>query len=109
MSWLLREGEVLAALDGRRRLGGPIEGARLCPAPVLLHTLGCAVAVDLAWCGPARTETGEDCLQVRRIATVGPRRVARPHVGRGAVIAAEMGAFERWHLQVGDRLEIRDT
>jgi hypothetical protein len=108
VSWLLRDGDVLAALDGRRGLCGPIEGARVVRAPLMPHTLRSGLAVDLAWCGVKVTDGGEACFEVRRIATLAPRRVGRP-LSKGVVIAAEAGAFERWHLQVGDRLEIRDT
>jgi uncharacterized membrane protein (UPF0127 family) len=33
--------------------------------------------------------------------------MTRPRRGCRAVIEAEAGAFERWRLQVGDRLEVK--
>ncbi len=110
MSWLLREGEVLAAIDPPAK-GWPdsIKGALVKRSPVLVHTLVSSQALDLAWCDEARTDGGEPCLLVRRIVCLGRRRVGRPKLAGGAVVAAERGAFERWNLQVGDRLEIREV
>lgn len=110
MSWLLRDGDVLAAIDADGRgWTGTIQGAVVRRGPVLAHTLTCATARDLAWCVPARTESGEPCLEVRRIASLRPRRLGMPQIRRGVLVVAEEGAFERWNLHVGDRLEIRDT
>jgi hypothetical protein len=109
MAWLLRDGDVLAALDdGREGWPASIQGAMVKRGPVLVHTLTTSAGRDLAWCRDSRTDTGEVCLQVRRIACLAPRRLARPLLKAGAVVVAEPGAFERWNLQVGDRLEIRD-
>lgn len=110
MSWLLREGDVLAAIDPLPR-GWPesIQGALVRRGPVLVHTLRSGHGLDLAWCTEVRLDGGATCLEVSRIACVGPRRLARPHLAKGAVVAAEQGAFDRWHLRVGDRLEIREV
>lgn len=110
MSWLLRKGEVLAAIDPPAK-GWPdsINGALVKRGPVMVHTLVTSHPVDLAWCTDARTDAGEPCLLVRRIVCLPPRRVGRPQLGRGAVLVAERGAFERWNLHVGDRLEIREV
>ena len=110
MSWLLREGDVLAAIQPCAR-GWPdaIQGAAVRRGPILVHTLRGGAGLDLAWCLEVTTDGGETRLEVRRIASVGPRRMARPHLAKGAVVAAQRGAFDRWHLQVGDRLEIREV
>jgi uncharacterized membrane protein (UPF0127 family) len=34
--------------------------------------------------------------------------MTRPCLRGGCVIEAESGAFDRWNLRVGDRLEIRE-
>jgi uncharacterized membrane protein (UPF0127 family) len=34
--------------------------------------------------------------------------MTRPCLRGGIVIEAEAGAFERWNLRVGDRLEVRE-
>ncbi len=108
MSWLIRDGDVLAALeDPRKGWHRTLEGALLLPRPVVVHTLMEAVALDVAWCGPADLGADEPGLQVRRIAALAPRRLARPHLGPGALLVAPGGAFERWRLHVGDRLEVR--
>lgn len=109
MSWLLRKGDVLAAIDPPAR-GWPesIRGAAVRRGPVLVHTLS-GHGLDLAWCTEVRAEGGEPCLEVSRIASLGPWRVARPRLAKGAVVAAERGAFDRWQLRVGDQLEIREA
>lgn len=108
MSWLLRDGDVLAALE-RRRPGWPksLTGAMVLRGPALVQTIAHATSLDLAWCGDVAADGGTPCLEVRRIACLGPRRMALPHLARGALVVAGRGAFERWRLQVGDRLEIR--
>lgn len=110
MSWLLREGDVLAAIDPPAR-GWPeaIKGAVIRRGPLLVHTLRCDSGLDLAWCVDVKDDQGGSRLEVRRIASVGPRRLARPQMAKGALIAAERGAFDRWRLQVGDHLEIREV
>jgi hypothetical protein len=112
MSWLLRDGDVLAALEDRRP-GWPasLRGAIVMRAPALVQTVTSPAPLDLAWCGEMAVEVegGDRCLEVRRLARLAPRRVAIPRLARGAVVAAGEGAFERWHLQVGDRLEIREV
>jgi hypothetical protein len=112
MSWLLREDEVLAVIEeqakGRLR---PVDGALLLRGRALVHTLTTAEAVDVAWCVPvdAGDGSGKRCLEVRRTATLGPRRVARPRPRTASLVVAGEGAFERWRLHVGDRLEIREA
>ncbi len=71
------------------------------------HVWSTPSALDVAWCGPATVGKGEPGLQVRRIAALPPRRLARPHLGAGAVLVAPGGTFERWRLHVGDCLEVR--
>ena len=115
--WLLRDGDVLAAIDARRpRWPAQLHGAMVLRGPALVQTVTSAVALDMAWCcdvegpdveGPDVENREARCLEVRRISTLEPRRVARPHLLGGAVVVAGRGAFERWRLQVGDRLEIR--
>jgi hypothetical protein len=108
--WLLREGDVLAALEARRSgWTRTIQGVVIVNSPALVHTLGCERGLDVAWCSPVTTEAGGPGFEVRRIAGLAPRRLARPQLTSGAIVAAGPGAFERWRLQVGDRLEVRDS
>jgi hypothetical protein len=103
VAWLTRESEVLTALDLKAHWGRePIDCALLVAGPRLVHSLGGRQAVDVAWCRPASGER----LEVRRISVLAPWRVARPCGPRLAVLVAPCGAFERWHLRVGDVLEI---
>ncbi len=108
MAWLIRDGDVLAALDARR-FGWPsaLQGAVILRGPTLVQTLTRPVSLDVAWCSPAESDDGQERLVVRRIGCLAPRRMARPHLGSRLVVVASQGAFERWHLRVGDRLEIR--
>jgi hypothetical protein len=75
----------------------------------MVHTLRCVNGMDLAWCLEVRTDRGDTRLEVRRIGSLGPRRLGRPQLRKGALVAADRGAFDRWHLQVGDLLEIREV
>ena len=110
MSWLLRDGEVVAALeiaDSRkaRRKGllgrDGLDGALLLqPARSGVHSFGMRFPLDVALC--------DGDLVVRRVLCLQPWRMTRPSPGTPCVIEAEAGAFERWHLQVGDHLEIKE-
>lgn len=106
--WLLRDGEVLAALEvaegfrarSRGLLGRDgIAGAILLRPARSVHSLGMTFALDVAFC--------DKDLTVRRTARLRPGRVTRPSLRSGCVIEAESGAFERWGLRPGDRLEVR--
>jgi hypothetical protein len=110
MSWLLRDDDVLAALEDRRRgWAADLHGALLFRGPALVHTMATAASLDLAWCDEIPGNGADPCFEVRRISCLPPHRVARPRLGRGAVVVARRGAFERWKLEIGDRLEIRQV
>jgi hypothetical protein len=106
VAWLVRDGDVLAAvqvIDLRRgryralkRLTG-LEGALLLRHRPLV--LAVRSPVDVAFCDRE--------LQVRAIACLSGYRVARPRLGSGSVVVARGGAFERWRLAVGDRVEVK--
>ena len=110
MAWLLREGEVLAALElaGSRRarrkglLGRDgIDGALVLPSARMgVHSLGMRFALDVAFC--------DRQMVVRRIVCLPPWRMTRPSFRAPCVIEAEAGSFERWKLQVGDSLELKE-
>jgi hypothetical protein len=107
MSWLLRDGDVLATVEDRRRgWQASLQGALVLRGPALVHTLtpSQARALDVARCVP---DGGDRTLRVRRISVVARRRVSVPHLGSGGLVVAPAGTFERWRLQVGDRLEVR--
>jgi hypothetical protein len=108
MAWLLREDEVLAALEDRRPgWQASLESAIVLRGPVLVQTLTPSGArpLDVAWCAPV-VEAGRSVLRVRRIKLVGRHRILPPRLGSGDLIVAPAGTFERWRLQVGDYLEV---
>jgi len=107
--WLLREGEVLAALEvadtHRSRLVGLLgrdgyEGALLLRPGRSVHTVGMRFPIDVAFC--------DDKMRVVDIVSPMRRhRFGRPRWAARMVIEAEAGAFERWQLRVGDQLEVK--
>jgi hypothetical protein len=108
MAWLLREGQVLASLEvadsflerGRGLLGrSAFEGAMLLNHTRGVHSIGLRFAVDVAFLD--RDLVVLDMVTLRRFSVALPRMKTR------SVLEAEAGAFERWALKVGDRLEIQ--
>ena len=78
-----------------------IDGALLLPSARLgVHSIGMRFPLDVAFC--------DRDMVVRRVACLQPLRMTRPSFGAPCVVEAQAGAFERWHLRVGDRLEIKE-
>ncbi len=114
MTWLLRGDDVLASVEVADGTAGPsaalrsrstglpgsptYEGAMVLPGTRAVHTFGMRFPLDVAFC--------DQDLVVVDTATLRPRRVCLPRRRGRTVIEAEAGAFERWGLQVGDRLEL---
>jgi uncharacterized protein len=105
----MRDGEVLAALEvtesREERMVGllnrdGIEGAILIRPARSVHSVGMAFHLDVAFC------TSD--LRVVRTICLKPGRMTRPSLKGRCVIEAESGAFDRWKLRPGDRLEIRE-
>jgi uncharacterized membrane protein (UPF0127 family) len=108
VTWLLRDGDVLAAAEVVDDWGGRAkgllgrdgyEGAMVLPHTRSVHTVGMRFAIDVAFC--------DRDLLVLDVARVAPLRLALPRRRCRTVIEAEAGAFERWGLRTGDRLELR--
>jgi uncharacterized membrane protein (UPF0127 family) len=108
MTWLLRQGDVLAAAEvaetfaerSRGLLGKTsFEGAMILPRTRSVHTFGMRFAVDVALCDKDMVVVG--------VTTLRPWRMSLPRRGGRSVIEAQAGAFERWGLRVGDQLELR--
>ncbi len=107
--WLVRDGEVLAAAEvarTRRERGCGLLGRDTYAGALVfrpcrqVHTIGMRFAIDVAFCASDGV--------VLRTRSMKPRRVS-PIVWRsGFVIEAESGAFERWGLRVGDRVEVKE-
>ncbi len=107
-AWLVLGDTVLASLeiartrrDRSRGLLGreSISGAMLLQPARSVHTFGMRFPIDVA-------HLSKD-LEVLAITTMVPGRLGLPRPWAHAVIEAEAGAFERWSVAVGDRLEIR--
>jgi uncharacterized protein len=108
MAWLVRDGEVLAAVEmaetARARRRGLLHRDGFDGALVLrpchnVHTAGMKFSIDVAFCDVEGT--------VLRTTTLAPWRIS-PIVRRSAfAIEAEAGAFDRWRLARGDRVELR--
>jgi uncharacterized membrane protein (UPF0127 family) len=108
-AWLLRDDDVLAAVEVasgfRERTKGllgrdGIEGAILLRKVKSVHTFGMRFAIDVAFC--------DRDMVVLRTVEVRPNRITRVTWRAACAIEAEAGAFERWKLRPGDRLEVRE-
>jgi uncharacterized protein len=108
MTWLLRQGDVLAAAEvaetfGQRSRGllgkTSFEGAMVLPRTRSVHTFGMRFPVDVAVCDKDMVVVG--------VTTLRPWRMSLPRRGGRSMIEAQAGAFERWGLRVGDHLELR--
>jgi uncharacterized membrane protein (UPF0127 family) len=108
MSWLLRDGDVLASLEEARGASGRargllgrdgFEGALLLRPARSVHTIGMRFPIDVAYL--------DGDLRVVAMTRMRPWRIGLPRVHARCVVEAEAGAFERWKLTVGDELEIR--
>jgi hypothetical protein len=108
MPWLCRGDEVLAPAEvadtrrARRRglLGSdPTDGALVLTPARAVHTIGMRFDLDVAYLD--REGVVVDCHRMRR------HRVGLPRWRARSVVEARSGAFARWALHPGDRLEVR--
>jgi uncharacterized membrane protein (UPF0127 family) len=108
MPWLVADGRVLASVeiagDHRARAKGllgrdDVDGALLLRPARSVHTFGMRFPIDVAFC--------DADLRVLEVVSLRPRRVTRPRWRAGAVVEAELGAFDRWGVHVGDQLEVK--
>ncbi len=109
MAWLMRDEQVLAAIDiaesfrerSRGLLGRDgVEGALLLRPARQVHSFGMRFPIDVAFC--------DRDLRVLDVVSMGRHRMGRPRMRARCVIEAEAGAFERWKLRPGDQLEVRE-
>ena len=107
MGWLVTDDKVLASLEiaetFRARTRGLLgadgsEGALLLRPARSVHTFGMRFPIDVAYC--------DGDLVVVRTRRMVPNRLGRPCLKARAVLEAEAGAFERWGLVPGMRLEV---
>jgi uncharacterized membrane protein (UPF0127 family) len=108
MSWLVRDGDVLAAAEiaatARARRRGLLgrdgyEGAFVLRPCRNVHTARMRFPIDVAFCD-------SEGVVLRTVSLV-PWRVSLIVRRAAFVIEAEAGAFERWRLREGDRVELR--
>jgi uncharacterized membrane protein (UPF0127 family) len=108
MAWLVCDARVLASTEiadtrrSRRRglLGREsMEGALVIAPCRWIHTVGMKFPIDVAY-------LDEDGVVVKTI-QMQRFRVGIPVWNARSVIEAEAGAFGRWGLRVGDRIEVR--
>lgn len=108
MAWLLRQGEVLASLEvaatplerARGFLGREQHDRALLLRPMRIpHTVGVRFPLDVAYL--------DADLVVVSTCRMAPFRVGRPRRRAQAVLEVDAGAFDRWQLRCGDRLEIK--
>ena len=112
MAWLVREGDVLASAEVaqgirqraqgllRQRDAGEVTGAFVLRPCRQIHTLGMRFSIDVAFCG-------RDGVVLRTM-TVPPWRLTRVVWRSGFVVEAAAGAFERWNLRPGDKVEVKE-
>ncbi|HEY5251068.1 MAG TPA: DUF192 domain-containing protein [Acidimicrobiales bacterium] len=107
----MREDEVLAVAEmadsfvarNKGLIGRPeYEGAFLIPhTSGALHSVGMRFALDVAFL--------DRDLAVVDTVRLTPWHITRPRRRCRTVLEAQSGAFERWRLRPGDRLELHDT
>jgi hypothetical protein len=109
-AWLVSEGRVLASADvantrSARRRGligrGFIDGAFVLTPCKWVHTIGVRLDIDVAY-----LNTEGVVIKIERLV---PLRIAAPVRHCAVVVEAAAGSFERWGLQMGDRVEVRYT
>jgi uncharacterized membrane protein (UPF0127 family) len=111
VAWLVREGDVLASAEVARRarertpglLGrdqDAVTGALVLRPCRQVHTLGMRFPIDVAFCDREGV--------VLRTVTVPPWRITRVVWRSDFVVEAAAGSFERWHLQAGDTIEVKE-
>ena len=108
MGWLVREGDVLAAAEvattrreRRRGLRGreQLEGVLVLRPCRNVHTIGVRFPIDVAFCDRDGVVIRVICLRPWRVSPI----VFRSRLA----IEARSGAFERWTLRVGDKVEVK--
>ena len=109
MAWLVSEGRVLASLEvaetrAERRRGlrrrSDFEGALVLRRTKWIHTVAMRFPIDVAYLD------GEGV--VLKTVTMHRWHIGMPMLKARSVVEARAGAFGRWGVHIGDRLEVRD-
>lgn len=107
--WLVSGGHVLASAeradDRRSRALGllgrsGVEGALVLTKCRSVHTVGMKFAIDVAYLDPDGV--------VLKVVHMRRHRIGMPVWKAATVVEAQAGAFERWGLNVGDTVELRE-
>lgn len=108
--WLVSDdGKVFASVEvptsfqakSKGLLGrSSFEGALFLKGAKSVHTFGMQFDLDIAFISKN--------WEVIRTVRLGPNRFVMPVIRAAGVIEAEAGAFSRWELQIGDKVEIRE-
>ena len=108
--WLLRDGDVVCALEMAESAAERRNGLRGCPGVDgalhldgirTVHTLGLGFPIDVAFL------SGD--LTVLRVARLKPWRLKLGGPAARSVVEAHAGSLERWGVRVGDQLEVREA
>ncbi len=109
-AWLVTDGRVLASANiandrATRRKGlvgqNHIEGAFVIPNCRWVHTFGMRVPIDVAYLDADGN--------VIKTVHMHKMRLGVPVWHARTVIEAEKGAFARWGINVGNKIEVRDS
>jgi uncharacterized membrane protein (UPF0127 family) len=108
--WLLRDGEVVCALEmadspAERRNG--LRGRNGCEGA--LHVEGTRTVLTAGMKFPVDVAFLSSDLIVLRVRRLKPWRVALGGPHARSVLQAEAGSLGRWGVRVGDQLEVRQA
>ena len=110
LAWLVTDGRVLASANiandrasRRKGLSGQtqIEGALVIPNCRWVHTFGMRIPIDIAY-----LDTDGNVIKTVQMSKM---RLGAPVWNARTVIEAEKGAFARWGINVGNKIEVRDS
>jgi Uncharacterized ACR, COG1430 len=107
--WLLRDGQVLASMERPDLLAEcvhfvlarEVSNVVVAPGWCAAHTLRRSCAMDVAFLDGRST--------VMALVRLPRRRIALPRLRAHFVLSAPAGSIERWQLQIGDCVELRDV
>jgi uncharacterized membrane protein (UPF0127 family) len=108
--WLLRDGDVVCALEmaeSPAELRNALRG-RNGPAGAL-HLEGTRTVLTAGMKFPIDVAFLSSDLTVLRVTRLKPWRVALGSRSTRSVVQAEAGSLERWGVRVGDQLEVRQA
>ena len=110
LAWLVTDGRVLASASiandrasRRKGLSGQtqFEGALVIPNCRWVHTFGMRIPIDIAY-----LDTDGNVIKTVQMSKM---RLGAPVWNARTVIEAQKGAFARWGINVGNKIEVRDS